>query len=184
MTQEAAKKRTKGLVIVYTGDGKGKTTAALGMAFRSAGHRYKVAVVQFIKGTMRAGEEQAAAMLAPYIDWTIGGRGFTAGPWNRASHEEHVRAAQETLRVAEQKLLSGEFRMVILDEVLGAINAKIVTPEQVLSLIERKPPAVHLVITGRGAPQEILDAADLVTEMRLLKHPYEQGIVAQKGVEF
>lgn len=184
MTQEAAKKRTKGLVIVYTGDGKGKTTAALGMAFRSAGHQYRVAVVQFIKGTMRAGEEQAAAMLAPYIDWTIGGRGFTSGPWNRATHEEHVRAAQETLRVAEQKLFSSEFRMVILDEVLGAINAKIVTVEQVLSLIKRKPPAVHLVITGRGAPPEIIEAADLVTEMRLLKHPYEQGIVAQKGIEF
>ncbi len=182
--EDTAKKRTRGLVIVYTGDGKGKTTAALGMAFRSAGHRYRVAVVQFIKGTMRAGEEQAAAMLAPYIDWTIGGRGFTAGPLNRATREEHVRAAQETLRIAEEKLLSGEFRMVILDEILGAINAEIVTVEQVLSLIARKPEAVHLVLTGRGAPPEIIDAADLVTEMRLVKHPYEQGIVAQKGVEF
>ncbi len=184
MTDEAPKKRTKGLVIVYTGDGKGKTTAALGMAFRSAGHQYRVAVVQFIKGTMKAGEEQAAKMLAPYVDWTIGGRGFTAGPWNKATHEEHVAAAQATLKIAEEKLLSGEFRMVVLDEVLGAINAKIVSVEQVLSLIQRKPPMVHLVLTGRGAPPEIIDAADLVTEMRLIKHPYEQGVVAQKGVEF
>ena len=184
MAEEAPKKRTKGLVIVYTGDGKGKTTAALGMAFRSAGHQYRVAVIQFIKGTMRTGEEEAAKALAPYIDWTIGGRGFTAGPWNKASQEEHVAAAQETLKIAEEKLMSGRYRMVVLDEVLGAISAKIVTLDQILSLIQRKPPMVHLVITGRGAPQEIIDAADLVTEMRLIKHPYEQGVVAQKGVEF
>ncbi len=184
MTEAAPKKRTKGLVIVYTGDGKGKTTAALGMAFRSAGHHYRVAVVQFIKGTMKAGEEQAAQMLAPYIDWTITGRGFTAGPMNVATQEEHLKAAQEAIRIAEEKLTSGEFRMVILDEVLGAVGAGIVTVQQLLSLIQAKPPAVHLVLTGRGAPQEIVDAADLVTEMRLIKHPYEQGIIAQKGVEF
>jgi cob(I)alamin adenosyltransferase len=185
VTEETPKKRTKGLVIVYTGNGKGKTTAALGMAFRSAGHHYKVAVVQFIKGTMKTGEEEAARMVAPYIDWTITGRGFTAGPMNVASHEDHLKAAQEAVRIAEEKLTSGQFRMVILDEVLGAIGAKIVTVEQVLSLIQKKPPMVHLVITGRGAPQEIVDAADLVTEMKLIKHPYDdQGIIAQKGVEF
>ncbi len=185
MTEETPKKRTKGLVIVYTGDGKGKTTAALGMAFRSAGHHYRVAVVQFIKGTMKTGEEEASKMVAPYIDWTITGRGFTAGPLNVATHEEHLRAAQEAIRIAEEKVTSGEFRMVILDEVLGAINAKIVTLEQILSLIQKKPPMVHLVLTGRGAPQEIVDAADLVTEMKLIKHPYnDQGVIAQKGVEF
>ena len=185
MIEETPKKRTKGLVIVYTGDGKGKTTAALGMAFRSAGHHYRVAVVQFIKGTMKTGEEQAAKMVAPYIDWTVTGRGFTAGPLNVATHEEHLQAAQEAVRIAEEKLTSGEFRMVILDEVLGAINAKIVTVEQILSLIQKKPPMVHLVLTGRGASQEIVDAADLVTEMKLIKHPYnDQGVIAQKGVEF
>jgi cob(I)alamin adenosyltransferase len=184
MTSETPKPRTKGLVIVYTGDGKGKTTAALGMAFRSAGHRYRVAVVQFIKGTMRAGEEVAAEMLSPYIDWTISGRGFTAGPWNKASQEEHLAAGREAFRIATEKVTSGEFRMVILDEVLGAVKAGLVTTEQLLDLIAAKPPAVHLVLTGRGAPQEIVDAADLVTEMRPIKHPYEQGIVAQKGVEF
>lgn len=184
MTSEAPKRRTKGLVIVFTGESKGKTTAALGMAFRAVGHRYKVAVVQFIKGTMRAGEEEAAKMLAPYMDWTISGRGFTAGPWNVATQEEHRQAAQEALRIAEERLTSGEYRMVILDEVLGAIKAGLVTVEQLLALIAAKPPTVHLVFTGRDAPQEIIDAADLVTEMRPIKHPYEQGIVAQKGVEF
>src|SRR5450756_2698895 len=117
---------------------------------------------------MKTGEEQAAKMVAPYIDWTITGRGFTAGPLNVATHEDHLKAAQEAVRIAEEKLTSGEYRMVILDEVLGAIAAKIVTVQQVLSLIEKKPAAVHLVLTGRGAPQEIVDAADLVTEMKLI----------------
>lgn len=185
MSTEKPKSRTKGLVIVYTGNGKGKTTAALGMAFRSAGHHHKVAVVQFIKGTMRAGEEEAAKMVAPYIDWTIKGLGFTAEPWTVATPEEHRQAAQEALAIAREKLLSGQFRMVVMDEVLGAIKAGLVSTEQILSLIQEKPPMVHLVLTGRDAPQEIIDAADLATEMRLIKHPYgDQGIVAQKGVEF
>ncbi len=174
----------RGLVHVYTGEGKGKTTAALGMALRSVGHGYKVAVVQFIKGTMRTGEREAAKMLAPYLDWTTSGRGFTSGPWNVATEEEHREAAQHAFRTAEEKLTSGEFHMVILDEVLGAIKAGLVTVKQVLSLIRQKPPRVHLVLTGRDAPPEIVDAADLVTEMRPVKHPYGQGIVAQKGVEF
>lgn len=184
MPTDGRKRRTKGLVVVFTGEGKGKTTAALGMAMRAVGHRFKVAVVQFIKGSMRYGELEAAKMLAPYLDWTVSGRGFTAGPWNRATPEEHRRAAQEAMRVALEKLRSGEYRMVILDEVLGAIKAGLVTTDEVISLINEKPAAVHLVLTGRDAPAEILDAADLVTEMKVIKHPYLEGIVAQKGVEF
>lgn len=184
MEEEKGRPRTKGLVMVFTGDGKGKTTAALGMALRSAGHHFNVAVVQFIKGTMRYGEVEGAKMLAPYVDWTISGKGFTAGPFNRATPEEHKQAADEAFQTATEKLLSGEYKVVILDEVLGALNAGLVSTEQVLTLIREKPPAVHLVLTGRGAPQEIIDAADLVTEMKPIKHPYEVGIVAQKGVEF
>lgn len=178
------KPRTKGLVLVFTGDGKGKTTAALGMAMRAVGHHYKVAVVQFIKGTMRTGEQETAKMLAPYLDWTTTGKGFTAGPMSRATPEEHRQAAQEALRLAEERLQSREYRLVILDEVLGAVRAGLITTEQVLELIRSKPPAVHLVLTGRNAPPEIVEAADLVTEMKMVKHPYEQGITAQKGVEF
>jgi len=184
MSSEAPKHLTKGLVIVFTGDGKGKTTAALGMAMRAAGHRFKVAVVQFIKGTVRTGEEVAAGMLAPYIDWTTSGRGFTSGRWNVATPEEHRQAAQEALRIAAEKVTSGEYQIVILDEVLGAVKAELVAKEQLLELISKKPPSLHLVLTGRDAPQEIIDAADLVTEMRSIKHPYERGIVAQRGVEF
>ncbi len=184
MAEETPKRRTKGLVIVFTGDGKGKTTAALGMALRAVGHHFKVAVVQFIKGTMRYGELEGAKMLAPYLDWTVGGRGFTAGPWNKATPEEHQEAANEAFRIAREKLLSGEYRMVIMDEVLGAVKAGLVTKEQLLSLIREKPPTVHLVLTGRDAPPEIVDAADLVSEVKPIKHPYGEGIVAQKGVEF
>ncbi len=184
MSEEAPKPRTKGLVIVFTGEGKGKSTAAFGMAMRSAGHQYRVAVVQFIKGTMRAGEEAAAKRLAPHIDWWVTGRGFTAGPWNKATPEEHYRAGREALRIARESVTSGEYRLVILDEVLGAIKAGLVTTQEILDLIASKPPALHLVLTGRGVPPEIVDAADLVTEMRVVKHPYTQGIVAQKGVEF
>ncbi|HEX2923350.1 MAG TPA: cob(I)yrinic acid a,c-diamide adenosyltransferase [Chloroflexota bacterium] len=183
-TEDKPKARTKGLVMVFTGNGKGKTTAALGMAFRSAGHRYQVAVIQFIKGTMRTGEEEAAKALAPYIDWTVTGHGFTAGPWNVATPEEHRQAAQEALRITREKMLSGQYRMVVMDEVLGAVKAGLVSIQQILELIEEKPPRLNLVLTGRDAPQEIIDAADLATEMRLIKHPYDQGIAAQKGVEF
>jgi cob(I)alamin adenosyltransferase len=183
-SEEKLKPRTKGLVLVFTGNGKGKTTAALGMALRAVGHRYRVAVVQFIKGTMRTGEQEAAKMLAPYLDWTTTGKGFTAGPAARATPEEHRQAAQDALKLAGEKLQSGEYRLVILDELLGAIKAGLVDIEQVVELIKSKPAAVHMVLTGRDVPAEIVDLADLVTEMREIKHPYEQGIVAQKGVEF
>lgn len=184
MSTGTPKRRVKGLVIVFTGQGKGKTTAALGMAMRSVGHRHRVAVVQFIKGGLRTGEKAAARLLAPHLDWTSGGKGATFGPQNVATPEEHRRAAQDTLRIAQEKIRSGEYRMVILDEALGAIKAGLVTLDQLLTLVREKPPRLHLVLTGRDAPQEILDAADLVTEMRLVKHPYEQGIAAQRGVEF
>jgi|GEM_PF-2558216 len=141
------KPRTKGLVLVFTGDGKGKTTAAVGMAMRAVGHHYRVAVVQFIKGTMRTGEQEAARMLAPYLDWTVTGRGFTNEAFSKVTPEEHHQAAQEALRIAEEKVRSGDYRMVVLDEVLGAIKAGLVTTEQLLALIgsnaPRPPPGAH-----------------------------------------
>jgi len=184
VTPAQATPKTKGLVLVFTGDGKGKTTAALGMVMRAVGHRFKVAVIQFIKGTMCTGEEETAKQLTPYIEWTTTGHGFTMGPWNRATPEEHHHAAQEALALAKTKVSSGEYRLVILDEVLGAVKAKLITNEQILALIQEKHPKVHLVLTGRGAAPEVVEAADLVTEMRMVKHAYENGVVAQKGVEF
>lgn len=177
----------RGLVIVFTGNGKGKTTAALGMGLRSVGHHLPVLCIQFIKGSWRTGEAEAIARLAPDIEIESMGLGFTfagARGASGASDEEHVAAAQAGLARAREAMASGRYRMIILDEILGAIKAGLVPLRDVLDLIAAKPERMHLVLTGRDAPPEIVDAADLVTEMRLIKHPFERGIPAQRGVEF
>ena len=187
MTARGARgKRRKGLVIINTGDGKGKTTAALGMGLRAAGNRMRVLVLQFIKGNWKTGEVEAAKQLAPYFELVRTGRGFTIERLrgHRISDEEHRQAAQEGIVWVRERITSGEYQVVILDEILGSIRAGLVTLEQVLDLVASKPPDLHLVLTGRGAPPELIDLADLVTEMRPIKHPYEQGIMAQRGVEF
>ena len=183
---ERPEKRRKGLVIVFTGNGKGKTTAAMGLALRAAGNRMRVRVIQFIKGTWKTGEVEAVKPLAPHFEIVRAGRGFTIERLRdpRIPMSEHVAAAQAGLAEARETLTSGEFDVVVLDEILGAIKAELVSLTDVLQLVELKPPQVHLVLTGRDAPPELIDRADLVTEMRLIKHPYEQGIIAQRGVEF
>lgn len=187
MTGRGAKgRRRKGLVIVNTGDGKGKTTAAMGLALRACGHRMRVLVLQFIKGTWKTGEIAAARQLAPYFELVRMGRGFTIERLRdrRISDEEHRQAAQEALAWVRERMTSGGYQVIVLDEILGSIKAGLVSLEQVLDLVARKPPDLHLVLTGRDAPPEIVAAADLVTEMRKVKHPYDQGIMAQRGVEF
>jgi len=181
-----AGKRRKGLVIIFTGNGKGKTTAAMGLALRAAGNRMRVRVIQFIKGTWKTGELEAAKALAPYFEIHRAGRGFTIERLRdpRIPMEDHVAAAQAGIAEARETITSGEFAVVVLDEILGAIKADLVRLEQVIELIESKPPALHLILTGRDAPAALVERADLVTEMRLIKHPYEQGIIAQRGVEF
>ena len=186
MTDHLTPKRRKGLVIIFTGNGKGKTTAAMGMALRAAGNHLRVRVVQFIKGTWKTGEVEAAKALAPYLEIERAGRGFTIERLRdeRISDEEHRAAAQAGIERAGVLAASGEVDLLVLDEILGAIKAGLVTLAQVEELVARKPPALHLVLTGRDAPESLVAAADLVTEMRLVKHPYAQGIVAQRGVEF
>jgi cob(I)alamin adenosyltransferase len=187
VTEHTAKeKRRKGLVIVFTGNGKGKTTAAMGLALRASGNKMRVRVIQFIKGSWKTGEVEAVKPLAPLFEIVRAGLGFTIDRLRdpRIEPEEHRAAAQSGLDEARQAIASGDFAVVILDEILGAIKADLVTTGQVMSLIETKPPMLHLVLTGRDAPAEIIDAADLVTEMRLIKHPYQAGIIAQRGVEF
>jgi cob(I)alamin adenosyltransferase len=179
-------RRRKGLGIINTGDGKGKTTAAMGMGMRAAGNRMKVLALQFIKGTWKTGEIEAIKQLAPYFELVRMGRGFTIERLRdeRISDEEHRRAAQEALAWVRERLTSGEYQVVILDEILGSIKAGLVSLEQVLELVATKPPDLHLVLTGRGASPELVEVAALVTEMRPIKHPYEAGIMAQRGVEF
>ncbi|MBI5018522.1 MAG: cob(I)yrinic acid a,c-diamide adenosyltransferase [Deltaproteobacteria bacterium] len=172
----------KGLVIVHTGNGKGKTTAALGLALRAVGQGLKVCMVQFIKGSWKYGELKAPEFL-PGFEILPMGRGFVdlgaAEP-----NPEDVSLARDTLAAAREKVLSGQYGMVILDEVNYAVAYRLIAVDAVLQLIREKPEGVHLVLTGRDARPEVIEAADLVTEMREIKHPFQKGIKAQRGVEF
>lgn len=171
----------KGQVQVYTGNGKGKTTAALGLAFRACGRGLRVCMIQFMKGGGPYGEHRAAERLAPELTIIPYGR---AGWVNRDNpHPEDVRLAVEALDKGAEALASGEYDMVILDEVNGAVGFGLVTVDRVLELIRTRPAAVELVLTGRNADQRIIDAADLVTEMCEIKHYYKAGIPARDGIE-
>jgi len=174
-----AAKMPRGLVIVYTGDGKGKTTAALGTAMRAVGHGRRVAFVQFIKARS-VGEHEAAARLAPHLEIFRMGRGFVGGQ----PTDEHLKAAREALAFVRQCLNEGCYDMVVADEIFSAVKLKLISAEDVESLLADRPAAVHLVLTGRGAWPGLIERADLVTDMRLVKHPYEKGVRAQEGIEF
>ncbi|RDE32767.1 cob(I)yrinic acid a,c-diamide adenosyltransferase [Parageobacillus thermoglucosidasius] len=177
--------KTKGRVIVYMGDGKGKTTAALGLAIRAAGRGKKAAVIQFIKSPERTyGEQLILQKLG--IEMYPMGAGFT---WTKTP-EAHRRALKAAWELTQEKVLSGMYDLMILDELNNALAIDrfpvddIISVQKVLQLIEKRPPALHLVITGRFAKREIIEAADIVTEMKLVKHDYEQGVTAMEGIEF
>jgi cob(I)alamin adenosyltransferase len=171
----------KGLVIVFTGNGKGKTTAALGMALRAAGHGMRVLILQFIKGSWRYGELDALARF-PEIEIRPLGTGFT---WKKESLDEDRVLAEQGWAGAAGAIQRGEVDMIVLDELNIVLAYGLLPLAPVLQVLSARPPGLHVVITGRGAPQGLLDAADLVTEMQAVKHPYhDQGIAAQKGVEF
>ena len=177
---EAAQEE-KGLLIVYTGAGKGKTTAALGMAMRSVGHGMKVAVVQFIKGAIDTAEERILKGLGDQVTFLRMGEGYT---WETQDRERDKRFAQEAWETVLTIVRDAQYGMVILDELNIAIHHEYVTLEQVFEGLHERPPMMHVVITGRGAKEELMEAADLVTEMKMVKHPFRKGIKAQKGVEF
>ncbi len=173
-----------GFVIVYTGNGKGKTTAALGMAFRAIGRGWKVLMVQFMKGTWHYAELDTAKRLAPDLEIVAMGKGFYKILDDHHTEEEHRAAAHAALDFARAKMLSNEYDLLILDEVNNAISTGLLPPAEVMALLDDKPSDFTVVLTGRGAPQELIDRADLVTEMREIKHPYQKGIFAQKGIDF
>lgn len=182
----ASARKRKGLVIVFTGDGKGKTTAAIGMAVRAAGNRMRVRVIQFIKGRWKTGEQEALKALAPNLELVRTGRGFTLERLRdqRIPMDEHHAAARAGFALVRETVTSDAYDVVVLDEILGSVKAGLVSLEDLLELVANKPPRLHLVLTGRGAPDGLVQLADLVTEMRLIKHPFQQGILAQRGVEF
>ncbi len=172
----------RGLVIVFTGDGKGKTCAALGQAMRAVGRGLRVLVVQFLKACA-SGEHKAARRLAPDLEIRVMGRGFVPPPEDPA-FEEHRAAAREAVQYARQMLRSGQRDMVVADEILTAVGLKVLAEEDVLALLDARPRGVHLVLTGRGATERLVARADLVTEMRALKHPHDSGAAAEPGIEF
>ncbi len=175
--------KRKGLIIVHTGTGKGKTTAGLGMALRATGHKFRVLMIQFIKGSLNSGEIKAASRLHPFFDIVPMGKGFI-GLKNKTADPEDQKAVASAWRFAEKRIASGEFDMIILDEINYAIDYKLLLVEDILKVLARKPDSLHLVLTGRNAHPRIIELADLVTEMREIKHPFQKGIKAQKGIEF
>ena len=170
----------QGCVQVYTGNGKGKTTAALGLALRAVGRGLKVCMFQFIKGGGRYGEHLAAEKLAPLLTIIQSGR---PGWVNTKEITEDRRIAQEALTQVRELLTSGEFDLFICDEINGAVGFGLIDIEQVLELIRNKPEKTELVLTGRNADERIIEAADLVTEMCDIKHYYKAGIPARIGIE-
>lgn len=179
----------KGLVIVYTGDGKGKTSAALGAAMRSLGHGLRVLVIQFFKGDWPVvnGELELAKKLYPQLEVLQLGKGFVKIMGDKKPLEEHTQAAQSALALTKEKMASGGYDLIILDEIiyaLGYLDLKLIDLQDVLQLIKEKPPQLHVILTGRNAPQALIDAADVVTEMREVKHPMKKGIAAQQGLDY
>lgn len=179
--KKAAATQEKGLIIVHTGPGKGKTTAALGLAFRALGQGMKVGIVQFIKGAIPTGEAALVQQLQLPIEMYTLGDGFT---WNTQDREQDIATARRTWQQAVSLLRDPSFDMVILDELNIVLRYDYLPLAEVLEELRTKRDMLHVVITGRNAKEELIALADLVTEMKPIKHPYKAGVKAQRGVEF
>ncbi len=178
----ATKTIEKGLVIVHTGKGKGKSTAAFGMAFRSLGHGHKIAVIQFVKGAWNSGEKQMLEKFPDQVTIKAMGEGFT---WETQDRQKDIDNAQAAWAAAKEAILDPENQFVLLDELNIVLRYDYLPIEDVVSfLVNEKPEDTHVVITGRNAKDELIEVADLVTEMTLIKHPFRSGVKAQEGIEF
>ncbi len=172
---------SQGLLIVNTGDGKGKTTAALGQAFRAIGHGFRVCFLQFLKGSWKYGELEAAKRFEDLMEIRALGKGFT---WQSEDLNEDIQSARDAWDLAKQVIASGKFKMVVLDELTYLITYGMVPEEDILHTLRNRPPELHVVVTGRDASPGLIELADLVTEMNEIKHPFRNGIKAQRGIEF
>ncbi len=173
----------KGLLMVFTGSGKGKTSAAMGTALRAVGQGFKVLMIQFIKGSWHYGELDAAAMLGGAFEIRVMGRGFVKVGTSVVDPED-IRLAQEAWKAAVEAMNSGQYDMLILDEINYAIHYGMIPLDQVLAGLRERPEQLHVICTGRNARPELIEAADLVSEIKEIKHPYHKGILAQRGVEY
>ncbi len=173
-----------GLVVVLTGYGKGKTSSALGMVLRACGHGMKVCMIQFMKGDIFTGEWEAVKKIDCDVEIVPTGMGFCGIQGNPFTHAQHRDAAQRALNLARERITSGDYGLIVLDEINNALHLKLVDIEQVLDLIRSKPPLLHLVLTGRDAVPEVIAMADTVSEVKEISHAYRKGIEPQPGIDF
>jgi len=173
--------RKKSLLLLFTGNGKGKTTSALGLAFRAMGHGFPVCMIQFIKGSWRYGELETAKLFPTLFELRVMGRGFT---WQSEDLDKDVAAAREAWAFAEKTIREGHCRLLILDELTYLLSYGMLDEQAVLTVLASRPENMHIVVTGRAATPGLIAAADLVTEMLDIKHPYAKGVMAQQGIEF
>jgi cob(I)alamin adenosyltransferase len=177
----ATKTIEKGLLIVHTGKGKGKSTAAFGMVFRSLGHDNKIAIVQFVKGKWETGERRVLDAFADQVTLRTMGQGFT---WETQDRQRDIAAAQAAWETAKGFIADDEHKMVLLDELCIVLRYNYLPVDEVVAFLANKPTDKHVIVTGRNAPESLIEAADLVTEMTMIKHPFRSGVRAQAGIEF
>lgn len=177
----AEKRDGEGLLLVHTGDGKGKTTAAMGMVVRALGWDYKVGVVQYIKGKWITGERQFFKRFPDQVRYAVMGEGFT---WDVADRERDIAAARAAWARSLEMIADPELHLVVLDELNIALRYDYLGVDEVVAALKARPADKHVCVTGRNAPQALLDAADLVTEFQAVRHPFDAGFRAQRGVDF
>jgi cob(I)alamin adenosyltransferase len=178
----ATKTIEKGLLIVHTGKGKGKSTAAFGLVLRSLGHGHPIAIVQFVKGKWETGERAALEKFGDQVTIASMGEGFT---WETQDRQRDLAAARAAWDKAKAIILADEHRLVLLDELNIVLRYDYLSTEEVVAFLrDEKPPGMHVVVTGRNAREELIEAADLVTSMEMIKHPFRSGVKAQEGIEF
>jgi cob(I)alamin adenosyltransferase len=177
----ATKTREKGLIIVHTGKGKGKSTAAIGLAVRAVGNGMRVGVVQFVKGVWKTGEREVLARFPELVTVKAMGEGFT---WETQDRKRDIEAAQAAWAAAKAMIADESYKMVILDELNIVLRYGYLPMEEVIAALRAKPEMLHVVVTGRNAKEELIEIADLVTEMAMVKHPFRSGVKAQRGIEF
>jgi cob(I)alamin adenosyltransferase len=179
--QVASKSVEKGLLMVHTGPGKGKSTAAFGLILRTAGHGLRVGLVQFIKGAWSTGEQFALERFEDLIDHRIMGEGFT---WETQDRARDIAAAQRAWEAAKTMMADERYHLIVLDELNVVLRYDYLPLQEVIEMLKTRRPGLHVLVTGRNAPQALIEAADLVTEMRPLKHHFDAGVKAQVGIEF
>jgi cob(I)alamin adenosyltransferase len=177
----ATKTEERGLLIVHTGKGKGKSTAAFGMVFRALGHGFRVGVVQFVKGAWQTGERDVLARFPELVTIKAMGEGFT---WDTADRQRDIAAARAAWEEAKRLIADPQMKLVLLDELNIVLRYDYLPLDEVLETLRNKPRDTHVIVTGRNAKDELIEIADLVTEMTEIKHPFRSGVKAQKGIEF